>query len=117
MSPQTLTLGSEALADFRYKMDLALDAALKTLKEKKLMEGVVNAKIKILMVEKTDKETGQVTTRINLEPDVNLKIGAKYKLECQEETGLLMAFNQEGNPVIATNQIDIDELLAEQKGA
>ena len=117
MEPQQLTLNSDAMTAFRWKMDAAINMVLAQMKEKKLTTGTVTGKIDIVMAEVTDKETGEITTRLEIEPVVNTKIGAKGKFECGLVQGLVMALDKEGIPIVASNQIDIDELLAEKEEA
>ena len=111
MDQQRLTLSSEALNDCRESMNAALTGTRTKLKEKKLREGTITAKIKIFMVDVTEKETGQVFTRLELEPDVGVKIGSKGKIDCQKVSGLYVEMDKEGIPVVASNQISMDELM------
>lgn len=114
MNPQKLGLYCEALDEFRTKMDLALGAAARNLMEKRLIEGSVSAKIKIIIKERVNDETGEITHLIELEPDVIIKIGGKGKLECAKMTRFILQEDKNGEMVIASQQISMDDI---QKGA
>jgi hypothetical protein len=116
MKPQVFTLKSEILDEFRLKMDMALDTVSRLMIEKKLMSGTVDAKIQIDMQEKTDKETGEIYYDVEITPTVNMKIGAKGKLDCQTKKAL-MKQNRNKETVIASNQIEMDELMQQEQGA
>ena len=117
MKPQCLNMESDALVSFRNGMNAALSKVLTEMKKRNLMQGTVTGKIDIVMVDVTDNDTGEVQTRIEIDPVVNMKIGSKGKYPCGLVTGLIMAMDEDGNPIVASSQIDIDELLAEKEGA
>ena len=111
MKPHVLTIESEALAEFREKLSIALGVMVRSMKEKHLTEGTTTARIKILLLEETNKETGEIFWKMALEPDIDIKIGAKAKLECGQKAGIFAKFDEAGRAIIASNQISIDELL------
>lgn len=117
MKPQVLDLSSEIFKDFLEKMDAAITVAMNQLLEKKLYSGTINGKIKITLMETTDKETGEKYVNPIFEPEVNMKIGAKGKLECSPVGGMILKKDRNGQNIIASNQIEIDDLLKEQEGA
>lgn len=114
MKPQKFGLYCEALDEFRTKMDLALGTAARNLMEKRLIEGSVSAKIKIIIKERVNDKTGEITHLIELEPDANIKIGGKGKLECAKMAGFILQEDKNGEMVIASQQISMDDI---QKGA
>ena len=116
MKPQLLNMESDALAAFRFGMDAALSNVMAEMKKKNLMKGTVTGKIDIVMVDVADNDTGEVQTKIEIDPVVNMKVGSKGKYPCGLVTGLVMAMDEDGNPIVASSQIDIDELLAEKEG-
>lgn len=116
MKPQELSLDCEIFDDFREKMNIAITAVIKNLVNKKLTAGTVTAKIDIEMYEKVT-EDGEVYLTPVIEPKVNLKVGAKGKLECRKQGDFLMKEDQDGKYLVATNQISMDEMLKERKGA
>ena len=117
MKPQVLDLNSEVFVEFLEKLNAALTVAMNQLLEKKLMAGTVSGKIKITLMENKDKETGEVRINPIFEPEVDMKIGAKGKLECSPVGGMILQKDRNGQNIIASNQVEIDDLLREQKGA
>ena len=117
MKPQELSLKSEFLDEFRANMDAALGMCVRHLIERGLYKGEVSARIGIEIEKYTDKETGEIYYNMELSPDVKMKIGAKGKLDCNQKKGIVVVPDRTGTPLVASNQIDIDELLTEQKGA
>ena len=115
MKPQTFNLNSEVLDEFRDKMNAALAAVVKQLKRRNMREGKITGQIHITL-EDTTTEEGEVVTQMEIEPEVTMNISAKGKLECSKQSGLFTRLNNEGEPVIGSCQIDMDELLAEEKG-
>lgn len=115
MQPQEFTLQSEILDEFRYKLDFALNSICRHMVDKKLPTGTVAAKIKIEMEEQKDKETGEIYYEIEVDPAVDMKIGAKGRFDCDKKKALARQ-SREGTTWIADNQISMDDLLG-KKGA
>lgn len=116
MKAQPLNLNSEIFDDFRENLNLAINAVMKNLISKNMQGGGIAAKINIELKQKIT-EDGEVLYMPEIEPTVSLKIGAKGKLECKKQTGFLMKADDEDGFVIGSEQISMDELLDEQKGA
>ena len=110
MKPQQFDLSSEALEEFREKMDAALAMVVRQLKIKDLPEGTVTGKIKIVL-EKAADANGEIATQMTIEPEVTLNLSAKGKIECSKKAGLFTQLDENGNPVIGSCQIDIEDLL------
>lgn len=110
MKPQRITLNSEALEEFQTNMNYALEMATREMAERKLTSGTVTGKIEITMLDMKDKDTGEIIYRMVLKPDVKMKIGASAKLDCLERGGIIMQQDREGRPMIASEQIGMDEL-------
>ena len=117
MKPQELSLTSELLDEFRMHLDAALGMCVRQLIQRDLYKGEVTTKIGIELEKYTDEKTGEIYYNMEIEPDVRLKLSAKGRLECDKKKGIVIAKDKYGVPVVASNQIDIDELLDEQKGA
>lgn len=111
MKPHVLTLDSEALEEFRGKLNIALAIMVRSMKEKHLMEGTTTARIKVLLNEEVNEDTGEISWTMRLEPEIDIKIGAKHKLECEQKNNICEKFDEAGRAIIASNQISIDELL------
>ena len=110
MKPQQFDISSEALDEFRDKMDAALAMVVRELKNKRLPEGTVTGKIKITL-EKAADGNGEIATQMTLEPEVTINMSAKGKIECGRKAGLFTQLDENGNPVIGSCQMDIDDLL------
>lgn len=116
MKAQELTIESEVFDDFRQKLDAALALTIFNLKDKRLNEGAISCGIKIKIMEVKDGQ-GVISTMMSVDPDIKVKIGAKGKVECEKQSGLIIDLDEDRRPVVASNQIDIDELLREKEGA
>ena len=112
MKPQRLSIESEALEEFRQRLSAALEIVTCQMVRMDMMEGVVSAKIKIRLEAKIDEKTGELYHLMELEPSVGMKIGASDKMEVGK-TGCIMKVDAEGRPVIASNQIGMDEIMQE----
>ena len=116
MKPQIFRLDSEILEEFRMKMNAALETVTRLMIEKKLPDGAITAKIDIEMLERTDKDTGEIYYDVELQPNVNLKISAGGKIECDKKM-TMMKLGRDRLPYVSSNQIDMFELLEKQRGA
>jgi acetylornithine deacetylase/succinyl-diaminopimelate desuccinylase-like protein len=115
MKPQKLTMNSEALERFRSNLDAALNMMINQMRAKNLLEGTTTAKLNVLMVPGTDEETGEIFYKMEIEPQIDVKIGAKAKIECPVTAGIFAQFDKDGTVVVASNQISMDELMEEDK--
>ena len=116
MKPQRLNLDSEALEEFRQSLDAALEIVTCQLIRRKLQQGTVSAKIGVTIRERADDKTGEIYYEMVLEPGVNMKIGASEKLKCENKAAI-MKQDVDGRTIIASQQIGMDELVAEKEGA
>lgn len=128
MKPQELTIESEVFDDLRSKLNAAINVMVRNLLEKGLISGSVSTKIDVEIRKTENRETGEVVYMPEFRPSVNMKIGAKGKVECEPVGGMIMQQGTTGRIYVATNQISMDELMAaemetverlkeEQKGA
>lgn len=117
MRPQRISIESEVLEEFRQNLNTALEIVTCQLARRKLREGTISAKIKIKVQENADKESGEVFFNMELEPDVKMKIGSSDKLECQKQGGIIMQPDNDGRPMIASQQIDMNDLMQESETA
>ena len=113
MKPQTLTLDSEVLGEFRENINNTLAVLVREMKARGLHEGTITAKVDITIEEAVDAN-GQIAKQLSIQPEVTMKMGAKGKVECSKRSGLFVRLNDDGVPVVGHCQIDIDELLAEE---
>ena len=112
MKPHVLNMNSEALTDFRQKMDQCMALLICRMQEKKLMEGTVTGKVKVTMKQVPD-DMGEYHTMMELEPEVSLNMSAKGKVECEKQNGLFVLMDEDGKPVIGSCQVEIEDLLEE----
>lgn len=113
MKPQTLTIDSEVMEDFREKFNQTIAVLLRSMRNRQLREGTITAKLDIEIEESADVN-GEVIRMVNIVPEINMKMGAKAKVECAKKNGLFMQVNEEGVPVVGSCQMDIDELLEKE---
>lgn len=119
MKPQRMNLDSEALEEFRRSLSAALEIVTCQLVRRDLKKGTVSAKVAISLEEHCDDKTGEIYYTMEIQPNVTMKVGASDKLECGKKSAI-MKQDGTGRPMIATEQIDMNELLAgdkETKGA
>ena len=116
MKPQELNLKSEVLAEFMIKLEAALKIVPARMLEKKMQTGTINAKIDIEIREMPTAD-GEILNVIEIKPDVKLKIGSKASLDCGKQGGLFISQDENGVPIVGSNQISIDELIKDKKGA
>jgi len=112
MKPQRLSIDSEALEEFRQSLNAAMEIVACQLIRRKLHKGSVNAKVAISLEERADPKTGEIYYDVELQPGVSMKIGASDKLECGKKTAIMKQDNT-GRPMIASEQIGMDEILDE----
>ena len=117
MKPQELNLGSEIFNDLREKFDVAINALIRNLIKKDLSEGSMSVRIKTELDRHTNDETGEVELMPRFEPKINIKIGAKGDIDCNTAEGFILKERPDGSHVIGTNQISMDELMDDRKGA
>lgn len=119
MRPETLNLDSEALRSFRDMFDISLRHAVTNMEERGLETGTVTGKIQIHIDRDVNRETREMVILIDLKPDVSVKLGINAKAECEEVKGLHLEFDGNGNPIVAENQISMDEYIrnTDERGA
>lgn len=110
MKPQRLNMESEALEEFRQSLNAALEIVACQLIRRNLTKGTVSAKVAITIEERADEKTGEVYYDMALEPGVSMKIGARDSLKCGTKKAIMKQDGQ-GRPLIASEQIGMDELI------
>jgi hypothetical protein len=116
MEMEHLSLANKIFADTRIKMDMGLDTLIRALVEKELGVGSVTLKIKVEMETKVTDD-GEVFYEPKFEPKVNIRVAAKGDLDCFVPKGLVMKRTRGGEFLACENQISMEEMLKEQKGA
>ena len=114
MEAQTLGLYCDQLDDFRAKLDETIRGLMLNLTERDLEDGTVTAKIKVVRRIVVD-EANVARTMIRMEPTVGFKIVASGQAKCDTANGLLLAYGENGEPVIGENQITIEEYMRSQE--
>lgn len=115
MKQHELDLDSMVFAELRHNLNESIKYVISQLSEKGLSEGTVTAKIKIGMMKSTD-ENGEVHQTAIFEPKVASKIGSSYEDKCVA-TGGRIQISGDGSVLIGTEQVTMDELMDDQKGA
>ena len=113
MKPQRINIDSEALEEFRSALSAALEIVTCQLMRRNLKEGMVNASVKIEIEERADDKTGEIYYTMDLEPKVKMKIGASDDMRCGKRGGIIMKQDGNGRPMIASEQITIEEIQKE----
>jgi hypothetical protein len=111
MKPQSFDLDSEIFDEFRNVLSIVIRNTAAELIDRNLVTGTISAKIKIEMKREAD-EDGVVTLMPEISSDIGSKIGASGKMKLSDQKGLIMRQGKNGELIIGTNQISIDEVLA-----
>ena len=117
MKPQPMTLDSEIFNEFRGMLDAAIRSTLNQMTDREIKGGKICATIDIKMASSVDNDTGEIVYTPQLEPKININIGSKDDYKMLKQYGFIMKDDGKGGYVIGTNQIDMNELLDNQKGA
>ena len=110
MKPQELGLESEIFDEFRTVLSSAIRNTVRELIERDLAIGTVSTKIRIELKREIDND-GVVTLMPEISSDIGSKIGASGKMKLGDQKGLILKTGKNGELIIGTNQISIDEML------
>lgn len=113
---EQLSMANKAFADTRIKMDAMLNLLMNQLIEKDLVTGTVSLKIKVEMKTQVTDD-GEIIYMPEIEPKISMQIGGKGSLDCFVPKGLVMKHGQDGKNIVCENQIHMDEVMKEEKGA
>ena len=114
MRPQTLTLDCEALEAFRTSFNFTLGHMLRQMQRMGLENGTLTGKLKISMQQAVDQE-GEIHVDLEIAPDVSMKLEYSASMGGEKIRGLKLKFGRDGDPIVGTNQITMDEIA--EKGA
>lgn len=115
MKAHELDIDSIVFAEMRMKLNDMIDRTVRTMKSKGLTEGAVSVKIKIGMMECVD-ENGEVHTTAIFEPKVTSKVGSSEEDKCGG-TGGRITIGNDGKVLIGSEQVTMDELMDDKRGA
>ena len=115
MKAHELDLDSIVFAELRAKLNATIEYTVRQMKEKGLEEGQVSAKIKIGMISGAD-ENGEIHTTAVFEPKVTSRIGSSAEDKCGA-TGGRITIGRNGQVIVGSEQVTMDELMDDQKGA
>ena len=115
MKAHELDIDSIVFAEMRAELNRAIAGTVMTMKNKGLREGTVTAKIKIGMMSTVD-EQGEIHTTAIFEPKVTCKIGSSEEQKCGA-TGGRVTISDDGQLLIGSEQVTMDELMDDKKGA
>ena len=113
MNAQVLSLNSEVLEEFRINLDGAIRVLAANLTEKDLATGTVTAKLEIDIRNAADNMLEM--KMMEIEPDISIKIGAKGKMKCSNQSGIFLKYDEDGLPIIGESQMTIDEFIRERE--
>ena len=115
MKAHELDLDSIVFTEMRSRLNATIARTVRVMKEKGLTEGQVSAKIKIGMMSSVD-ENGEIHTTAIFEPKVTCKIGSSEEDKCGA-TGGRITIGNDGQVLVGSDQVTMDELIDDQKGA
>ena len=115
MAPHELNIDSPVFAGALLMLGDKITETIKDMIAKNLSIGQVDLKIEIGVMQAPD-EDGVFHNTVIFDPKVTRKIGSTEKTKCGGSGGRI-EINKDGQIIIGTNQISMDELLEEQKGA
>lgn len=115
MKTHELDFDSIVFAELRANLSATIAQTVKAMRNKGLSEGTVSAKIKIGMMNTTD-ENGEIHTTAIFEPKVTTRIGSGAEEKCGK-TGGRITIGNDGTLMIGSEQVTMDELMDDQKGA
>jgi hypothetical protein len=111
-----LSLGNKIFADTRIMLDAYLNMLIRTIIEKDLHSGSVGLKINVdIKTQVTDD--GEIIYVPEFEPKVSIKVGASGSDKCHVKKGLIMKRSHDGKNYLCDNQISMEDVAKEQKGA
>jgi len=116
MKPQEIGIKHEALGEFAWKLDEALQLVSRTMMRKGMQSGNVSAKIDIVIRE-IQIADGEIVKMMELEPDIRLKIGSKEQFKCDKVGAMFADVTKDGTVIAGDCQISMDEYMAEKEGA
>lgn len=114
MEAQELSLKSEIFEEFNVMLNHAIKAILDQIIAQNVKAGSIAAKIDISMQYHTD-ENGEIHYTPKIEPRVSMKIGAKDDFKMKPQHDFILQSDGRGSYLVATHQMDIDELMKERK--
>ena len=116
MKPQEIGIKHEALSDFTWKLDEALQAVSRTMMRKGMQSGTVSAKIEI-EIREIQMQDGEIVKMMSENPDIRLKIESKEQFKCDKVGAMFANITREGTVIAGDCQISMEEYMADQKGA
>ena len=104
-----------ALAGAKRGMGVCLKAAIKKALETGSMEGTATLKISFEIFKTTDNETGEIKTKPVIKSKFGYSVPMKQNAEltCTESCRIIQ--NKDGEYMLVTEQIGIDELLEDEE--
>lgn len=114
MEAQELSLKCEIFDEFNGILNHAIKALLIQLIGSQSKTGSITAKIDFSMKYNTDSN-GEIHYTPKIEPRVTMKVGGKDDYRLMEHHDFILQEDGEGSYLVATHQIDIDELMRERK--
>ncbi|MCR5566180.1 MAG: hypothetical protein K6F61_04960 [Clostridiales bacterium] len=115
MKIHELDFDSPVFTELKAMLSMNIIDTVKRMNNKNLAEGTVSAKIKIGMMQTVD-ENGEIHSTAIFEPKVTAKVGDSSEDKCGA-TGGRIVVNADGSVLIGSEQVTMDELIDDQRGA
>jgi len=116
MDQEELTLDSNIFQSLKWHFNSEIANVVRDLKSKNLPEAQITAKVKIGMMESMD-EAGEYHQTFIFEPKVTSKVGRSSERKVNAE-GCRLTVDEEGRVLIGDGeQVTMEEVMKEQKGA
>jgi hypothetical protein len=112
MKPQELTINGELFEEFRNNLDVTMKILLNRMIVTRISKGTVSAKITINMKEFID-ENGEVVRMPEMDFGIGMGMSEKDSMKGNIRRGLIMRRGSTGRLLVGTDQISMDEYLAE----
>ena len=113
---EPLSIENKVFNDTRIMLDAYLNMMIRMMIEKDLPSGSVGLKINVEIMKKVTDD-GEIIYVPEIEPKVNVKVGASGSDKCHVKKGLIMKRSHDGKNYVCENQISMDDVAKEQKGA
>ena len=115
MKIHELDFDSPVFTKLKAMLSMHITNTVKRMDSKNLSEGTVSAKIKISLMQTVD-ENGEIHSTALFEPKVTAKVGDSSEDKCGA-TGGRIVVQADGSVLIGSEQVTMDELMDDRKGA
>ena len=115
MKVHELDINSSVFDDLRETLSVTIAGTVKQMRNRNMSEGTITAKIKVQVLNRAD-ENGEIQSTAIFEPKVTSKIYNSEEEKCRPCGGRITV-GEYGKMLIGSEQVTMDELMDNQKGA